>query len=114
MIIVFHLHMYLTHIVATLADSLDSEFLQCHMAVNNHLLSIDSSVYRTVSTGGGFKLLARDVQSQAGNRTNPHPTGHLKIFQFDTVVLRTVCPCQYQNIIIVDILLLIGKFQELF
>ncbi len=32
MIIVFHLHMYLTHIVATLADSLDSEFLQCHMA----------------------------------------------------------------------------------
>ena len=47
MIIVFHLHMYLTHIVATLADSLDSEFLQCHMAVNNLLQSLDSSVYRT-------------------------------------------------------------------
>lgn len=27
MIIVFHLHMYLTHIIATLADSLDGEFL---------------------------------------------------------------------------------------
>ena len=27
MIIVIHLHMYLTHIIATLADSLDGEFL---------------------------------------------------------------------------------------
>ena len=30
----------------------------------------------------------------SGNRTNPYSTGHLKIFQFDTVVLRTVCPCR--------------------
>ena len=64
MIIVFHLHMYLTHIVATLADSLDSEFLQCHMAVNNLLQSLDSSVYRTVSTVDGKlgkRVTAKDV-----------------------------------------------------
>ena len=84
------------------------------MTVDNLLQGLDSGIYRTVSTGSGFKLLTGDVQSQAGNRTNPYSTGHLKIFQFDAVVLRTVCPCQYQNVVIIDIFLLIGKFQELF
>ena len=73
MIIVFHLHMYLTHIVATLADSLDGEFLQCHMAVDNLLQSLDSGIYRTVSTGSGFKLLTGDVQSQAATERTPTP-----------------------------------------
>ena len=34
--------------------------------------------------------------------------------QKDTMILRAVRTCQYQNIIVVNIFLLIGKFQEIF
>ena len=44
----------------------------------------------------------------------PTPLRHLQVFQFDTMILRAVRTCQYQNIIVVNIFLLIGKFQEIF
>ena len=114
MIVIFHLHVYLTHIVTTFADSLDRKFLQCHMAINDLLQSLYRCIYRTVSTGSRFKLLTGNIQSQTGNRTYTYSTGHLQIFQFHAVVLCAVCTGKHQDIIIINIFLLIRQFQESF
>ena len=114
MIVIFHLHVYLTHIVTTFTDSLDRKFLQGHMTVDNLLQSLYRCIYRTVSTGSGFKLLTGDIQSQTGNRTHTYSTGHLQIFQFHAVILSTVCTGKHQDIIIINIFLLIRQFQESF
>lgn len=84
------------------------------MAVYYLLQGFDCGIYRTVSTGGGLKLLTRNVQPDAGYRTDTYAARHLQVFQFDTMILRAVRTCQYQNIIVVNIFLLIGKFQEIF
>ena len=69
----------------------------------------DCGIYRTVSAGGGLELLTRNVQPDAGYRTDTYTARHLQVFQFDTMILRAVRTCQYQNIIVVNIFLLIGK-----
>ena len=84
------------------------------MAVYYLLQGFDCGIYRTVSAGGGFELLTRNVQPDAGYRTDTYAARHLQVFQFDTMILRAVRTCQYQNIIVVNIFLLIGKFQEIF
>ena len=82
------------------------------MAVYYLLQSLDRGIYRTVSAGSRLELLTRNIQSQAGNGTDTYTACHLQVFQLDTMILSTIRTCQYQNIIIVNVLLLIGKFQE--
>ena len=110
MIIIFHLHVHLTHIVATLADGLDSEFFQCHVAVYNLFQSLYRCIHRTVSAGSRLKLLTGDVQSQAGNRTDTYPTGHLQVLQLHAMVLRAVGTGKHEDIVIIDIFFLICQF----
>ena len=83
-------------------------------AINYNIQGFDCGIYRTVSAGGGLELLTRNVQPDAGYRTDTYAARHLQVFQFDTMILRAVRTCQYQNIIVVNIFLLIGKFQEIF
>ena len=106
--------MHLTHIITTLADGLNGKLLQRHVAVYYLLQGFDCGIYRTVSAGGGLELLTRNIQPDAGYRTDTYAARHLQVFQFDTMILRAVRTCQYQNIIVVNIFLLIGKFQEIF
>ena len=84
------------------------------MTVNNTLQSLDGGIYRTITTGSRFKFFSGNIQSEAGNRTDSYSAGHLKIFQFDAMVTTSVCTRQYQNIIIMNIFLAVGKFQEFF
>ena len=64
--------MHLTHIITTLADGLNGKLLQRHVAVNYLLQGFDCGIYRTVSAGGGFELLTRNVQPDAGYRTDTY------------------------------------------
>ena len=84
------------------------------MTVYYSFQRLNSSIYRPISTGGRFKLLTGYIQSETGNRTNSHSARHLKIFQFNTMVLTAISPCQYKNIIIMNIFFTISQLQELF
>ena len=66
--IVFHLHMYLTHIVATLINRLNEKFLDSHRTVDDRFNRFDGSVYRTVTGSSSFKFFACDIQTYTGYR----------------------------------------------
>ena len=66
--IVFHLHVYLTHVVATFINSLNEKLLDGHRSMDNRFDRFDSSVYRTVTGSGCLEFFACDVQTHAGNR----------------------------------------------
>lgn len=57
LIIIFHLHMNLTYIITSLANSLNSEFFQCHVTIYDLFQSLDGSIHRTITTRTSFKLL---------------------------------------------------------
>ena len=105
--------MNLTYIITSLANSLNSEFFQCHVTIYDLFQSLDGSIHRTITTRTSFKLLTGNIQSQTSNRTYTDTTCHLQILQLNTMILAAVCSCQYQYIIIIDIFFLIGQFQKL-
>ena len=104
--------MNLTHIVRTLADGLDGKFLQFHVAVDNLLQSLDGGIHRTVTAGSSLEAFAGDVQSQTCHRTHTHTACHLQELQLDVVVVGTVGTGEHQNVVVGNVLLLVGKFQE--
>ena len=110
--VVLHLHVYLSHVVATLADGLNREFLQCHLAVHNLLQRLDGSIHRTITRCTCLKLLTSDVQAKTCHRLHAHTTCHLQIVHLDAVVLRTVCTCKYEDVVVVDVFLLVSQLQE--
>ena len=84
------------------------------MAVDNLFQCLDGRIHRAISTGAGFELLATDADAEAGYRLDTHTAGHLQVFQLDAVVLRAVGTGKQHDVIIVDVLLLVGQFEELF
>ena len=110
--IVLHLHVHLTHVVATLADGLDGEFLQRHLTVHNLLQRLDGSIHRTISTGTCLKLLTSDVQAKTCHRLHTHTTCHLQIVHLDAVVLSTVSTSKHEYVVVVDVFLLVSQLQE--
>ena len=113
MSVVLHLHVYLADIVAAFADGLDGKFLESHLALDDSLQGVDGSVDRTVTACRRFKFLAADVEPEAGNRFDAYAACHLQIVDFDAVTCCAVCAGEYQDIVVVDIFLLVGKFKEL-
>ena len=49
LVVVLYLHVHLTHIVRALADGLDGEFLEGHVALDDLLQCADGGIYGTVT-----------------------------------------------------------------
>ena len=54
--VVFHLHVYFTYIVTSLADSLYGKLFQSHLALDDLLYGLDSGIHRPVSGSGCLKM----------------------------------------------------------
>ena len=110
--IVLHLHVHLSHIVRPLADGLDGELAQRHLATDNYLQRLDGSIHRTVSAGRCLEAFAADVQSHSCYAANTHTCGHLQVIQLYGVRSRAVGTRQHQDIVVRHLLLLISQLQE--
>ena len=65
LVVVLYLHVYLTHIVGALADGLDGELLERHVALDDLLQCADGGIYGTVTCGCCLERLACNLQSEA-------------------------------------------------
>ena len=111
--VVLHLHVYLTHVVGAFADGLNGEFLECHLAVDDLLERFDGRVDRSVSACALLEVLTCDVESEACDRLDAHPAGHLEVLHLDTVVLRSVGPSQHEDVVVVDVFFLVSQLEEI-
>lgn len=53
--VILNLHMHLSHIVRTLRYSLNSEFLQCHLTIDDFLECLDGRIHRMVPVAAASK-----------------------------------------------------------
>ena len=105
--------MHLTHIVTALADSLNGELLQRHLATDDDLQGTDGGIYRTVTAGTGLELLVGNEQTHAGHTLHALAGCHLQIVELDVVSSRAVGTGQHENVVVCHLLLLVGQLQEL-
>lgn len=110
--VVFHLHVYLAHVVGTFVDGLDGKFLEHHRALDDVFEGVDGGVDRTVAFGGGTELLTGNVEHQGGNGTYAVARSHLQIVELDAVLVAALRAGQDEDIVIGDFLFLVGQFEE--
>ena len=106
--------MNLTHVITTLADGLNGEFLQGHFSADNGLQRTDGRIHRTVSAGSCLKVFVGDEQTHTGHTLHTLTGGYLQIVELDVVSGSTVGTGQYHDVIICHLLLLVSQFQEVF
>ena len=73
---------------------------------------IDSGIDRTVARSGGLELLAGDVESDAGYRLDAHACRHLQEVETNAGIGGALFPYQHEYIVVVDVFLAVGQFEE--
>ncbi len=108
---ILHLHVDLTHIIASTGYGLDQKFIQHNLPVDDLFHRIESRIHRTVPRCGGIEFLAGDIQPQGSRWHQGLASDHLEEIQFYPFFLTGGIPNQQRNIIIPDLLLAVGQFQ---
>ncbi len=75
--VVFHGHMDLAHVVASLVDGLDEELLDEHLPADDDLDGVDGGVDRAVARGACLKPLSGYQQADGSHGAYAHARGHL-------------------------------------
>ncbi len=111
--VIFDGHMYLAYIVAAFVDGLDKELFEEHLAAYDEFNGVDGCIYRTVARRCRFEFLAGDVEADAGHRVYAYARCHLQEVKLDAAAGFVVFAGNHQHVVIVDLLLAVGKFEEL-
>ena len=105
--------MYLTHIVRTFRNRLDSKLLQRHLLHDNLLQRLNGCIHRTITRSSSLELLTADIKAYRGHRLHPLSCCYLQEVETDGMSLSHISPGEHQHISIVDLLLLVCQNQEL-
>ena len=105
--------MNLAHVIGAFGDVLYGELFDDHLAPDDDLQGVDRRVHRAVASGSRLELLSSDVKPDTRDRPQPLAACHLKVLKFDVMVLRPVRSGKHKEIIVTDLLLLVGQFEEL-
>ena len=98
--------------ITFLGEFINGKFFDGHFSLDDAFECVDSRVDRSVARCCRLKLFAADVQPDACHRTNAHAARHLKIFQAYSMACRAVGSGEQQDVVVVDVFLLVGKFEE--
>ena len=80
-----YLHVHFSYIIASAVDGLNEELLNHHFAADNLFNRFDGRIDRPVSGGGGFEVLAGDVQPDARHMAQPYAASNLQVIDLDPV-----------------------------
>ena len=98
--------------VHAIADGNIGNIFSGDRILNAALQGIDGSINRTITRGSRLELLVGNLKTDAGNTLHALTSCYLQVIQLDIVRSASVGTCQYQDIIISNLLLLVGKNQE--
>ena len=113
MAIVLHLHVYLTHVVATLRDSLNGELAEGHLTLDDLLESLDGCIHRAIARCGSLEVFVGNGKTDGSHTLHTHARGHLQVVKFHVVRFRAVGTSQHKDVVVRHLLLLVRQFEEI-